>query len=263
MRDPLFRMALLLGLLSAVGPFAIDMYLPALPQVASDLGTTEAGAALTLTSYFIVFGFAQMIYGPMADAVGRKKPLVIGVAIFLVATVAASLAPTIGWLIAARALQGLGAATLMAVPRAEMTVEEASDQWFIDHFNSAGSRCRGDYKSCMEAWLRQFEAGRLRWFLYDEVVADPRSVLVRCAEHLGVDPGYFRDLPEDRLNARYNEGAGVPIRPSLHAYLARLYRPQILALQDYLKRDLSAWLDANDRAMEAAPRRWLDRFFGR
>ncbi|RDD71322.1 multidrug effflux MFS transporter [Paracoccus versutus] len=118
MRDPLFRMALLLGLLSAVGPFAIDMYLPALPQVASDLGTTEAGAALTLTSYFIVFGFAQMIYGPMADAVGRKKPLVIGVAIFLAATVAASLAPTIGWLIAARALQGLGAATLMAVPRA-------------------------------------------------------------------------------------------------------------------------------------------------
>ncbi|MDF3853923.1 multidrug effflux MFS transporter [Paracoccus sp. P2] len=118
MRDPLFRMALLLGLLSAVGPFAIDMYLPALPQVASDLGTTEAGAALTLTSYFIVFGFAQMIYGPMADAVGRKKPLVIGVAIFLAATVAASLAPTIGWLIAARAVQGLGAATLMAVPRA-------------------------------------------------------------------------------------------------------------------------------------------------
>ncbi|MDQ7262933.1 multidrug effflux MFS transporter [Paracoccus sp. PS-1] len=118
MRDPLFRMALLLGLLSAVGPFAIDMYLPALPQVASDLHTTEAGAALTLTSYFIVFGFAQMIYGPMADAVGRKKPLVIGVSIFLVATVAASLAPTIGWLIAARALQGLGAATLMAVPRA-------------------------------------------------------------------------------------------------------------------------------------------------
>ncbi|GLK64623.1 multidrug effflux MFS transporter [Paracoccus kondratievae] len=118
MRGPLFRMALILGLLSAVGPFAIDMYLPALPQVARDLGTSEAKAALTLTSYFIVFGIAQMIYGPMADAVGRKKPLVIGVAIFLVATVAASLAPTIGWLIAARALQGLGAATLMAVPRA-------------------------------------------------------------------------------------------------------------------------------------------------
>ncbi len=118
MRDPLFRMALLLGLLSAVGPFAIDMYLPALPEVASDLGTTEARAALTLTSYFIAFGIAQMVYGPMADAVGRKPPLVIGVAIFLVATVAASRAPSIQWLIAARAVQGFGAATLMAVPRA-------------------------------------------------------------------------------------------------------------------------------------------------
>ncbi|MGH8085087.1 MAG: multidrug effflux MFS transporter [Lysobacter sp.] len=118
MHAPLFRMALLLGLLSAVGPFAIDMYLPALPEVARDLATSEAGAALTLTSYFIVFGVAQMIYGPMADAIGRKKPLVLGVSIFLVATVAAALAPTIGWLIAARALQGLGAATLMVVPRA-------------------------------------------------------------------------------------------------------------------------------------------------
>lgn len=118
MRDPLFRMALLLGLLSAVGPFAIDMYLPALPEVARDLGTSEAGAALTLTAYFIVFGAAQMIYGPLSDAIGRKPPLMLGVAVFLFATIAAALAPDIGWLIAARAVQGLGAATLMAVPRA-------------------------------------------------------------------------------------------------------------------------------------------------
>ncbi len=118
MRDPLFRMALILGLLAAVGPFAVDMYLPALPQVARDLDTTETGAALTLTAYFVTFGIAQMIYGPMADAVGRKRPLVIGVVIFLVATVAAALAPSIGWLIAARAVQGLGSATLMVVPRA-------------------------------------------------------------------------------------------------------------------------------------------------
>ncbi|MGA0539951.1 multidrug effflux MFS transporter [Neotabrizicola sp. VNH66] len=118
MRDPLFRMALILGLLSAVGPFAIDMYLPALPQVAADLQTSEATAALTLTAYFIVFGIAQMIYGPMADAIGRKRPLVVGVVIFLIATVAASLAPDIGWLIVARGVQALGAATLMVVPRA-------------------------------------------------------------------------------------------------------------------------------------------------
>ena len=76
----------MLGLLSCVGPFAIDMYLPALPEVASDLKTTEAGAALTLTSYFIAFGIAQMLYGPMADAVGRKIPLMLGVSIFLAAS---------------------------------------------------------------------------------------------------------------------------------------------------------------------------------
>lgn len=118
MRDPLFRTALVLGVLSAVGPFAIDMYLPALPQVARDLATSEAHVALTLTAYFIVFGLAQMIYGPLADAIGRRKPMLIGIAIFLLASIAATLAPSIGWLIVARAFQGLGAAALMAVPRA-------------------------------------------------------------------------------------------------------------------------------------------------
>ncbi|MEO1960387.1 MAG: MFS transporter, partial [Paracoccus sp. (in: a-proteobacteria)] len=97
MRDPLFRMALVLGLLAAVGPFAVDMYLPALPQVARDLNTSETAAAMTLTAYFITFGIAQMVYGPMADALGRKMPIVIGTAIFLAATLAAILAPSIGW----------------------------------------------------------------------------------------------------------------------------------------------------------------------
>lgn len=118
MRDPLFRMAMILGLLSAVGPFTIDMYLPAMPQITADLGTTDAYARLTLTAYFIVFGVAQLFYGPMSDALGRRKPMMLGVSIFLLATIAASLAPDIWWLITARAAQGLGAATLMVVPRA-------------------------------------------------------------------------------------------------------------------------------------------------
>lgn len=118
MRDPLLRMALVLGLLAAVGPFAIDMYLPALPRVAEDLGTTETVVALTLAVYLLAFGLAQMVYGPMSDAMGRKRPMAIGVGIFALASIAAALAPSIGWLIAARAVQGFGAATLMVVPRA-------------------------------------------------------------------------------------------------------------------------------------------------
>lgn len=118
MPDQFSRLALVLGLLAAVGPFAIDMYLPALPQVAAELGTSESRVALTLAVYLLTFGLAQMIYGPMSDAMGRKRPMAIGVGIFAVAAVAAALAPSIGWLIAARAVQGLGAATLMVVPRA-------------------------------------------------------------------------------------------------------------------------------------------------
>lgn len=118
MSDPRIRLALLLGLLLAVGPFAIDMYLPAMPGIARDLGATEAATAMTLTAYFLAFGVAQMIWGPMADALGRKVPLVVGLTIFGAATLAAAAAPGIEALIAARAVQGLGAATLMAVPRA-------------------------------------------------------------------------------------------------------------------------------------------------
>lgn len=118
MRDQQLRMALILGLLSAVGPFAIDMYLPALPQVAEDLQVTEQQATLTLTAYFITFGIAQMIWGPMSDAVGRKPPILIGVSIFLLASIAATFAQSLEWLVAARALQAFGAATLMVVPRA-------------------------------------------------------------------------------------------------------------------------------------------------
>ncbi|EAQ04562.1 drug resistance transporter, Bcr/CflA family protein [Pseudooceanicola batsensis HTCC2597] len=112
------RLALILGLLSAVGPFAIDMYLPALPAIAADLGTTEAGVQLTLTAYFIAFGVAQLFYGPLADAAGRKLPLLLGLGIFAAGSVGAASAGTIEVLAAWRFVQGLGGAALMVVPRA-------------------------------------------------------------------------------------------------------------------------------------------------
>jgi len=116
--SPLFRTALVLGLLSAVGPFAIDMYLPALPRIAEDLGTTVAATQQTLTLYFIAFGVSQLVYGPMADQVGRKPPLYVGMAIFILGSIGCALAPTIGWLTGFRFLQGIGAAAVMVIPRA-------------------------------------------------------------------------------------------------------------------------------------------------
>ncbi|WP_417257320.1 multidrug effflux MFS transporter [Celeribacter sp.] len=115
---PLMRSAIVLGLLSAVGPFAIDMFLPALPAIAADLNATVASTQGTITFYFIAFGLTQMIYGPWSDQVGRKRPLYVGLSLFFVASVLAAMAPNINMLILARVGQGLGAASLMVVTRA-------------------------------------------------------------------------------------------------------------------------------------------------
>jgi DHA1 family bicyclomycin/chloramphenicol resistance-like MFS transporter len=118
MHSTLFRTALVLGLLSAIGPFSIDMYLPALPDIAEDLRTPESSVKLTMTLYFLAFGVSQFVWGPMADAYGRKLPLILGISIFAVATVACALAPSIEWLIVARFVQGIGGAAVGVVPRA-------------------------------------------------------------------------------------------------------------------------------------------------
>ena len=114
----MLRIALVIGLLAAVGPFAIDMYLPALPQVAADLGATVQATQFTLIAFFVAFGVSQLVYGPLSDQYGRKPPLYVGLAIYLVGTLGCALAPSIGLLVAARLVQGVGAATVMVVPRA-------------------------------------------------------------------------------------------------------------------------------------------------
>ena len=118
MSSSLLRPALVLGLLSCVGPFAIDMYLPAMPEIGAGLGTSVAAMQGTITAYFLAFGVAQLFYGPWADQAGRKAPLYAGLAVFLLGTLICALAPTIGWLTAGRFVQGLGGAAVMVVPRA-------------------------------------------------------------------------------------------------------------------------------------------------
>ncbi|MDJ1009494.1 MAG: multidrug effflux MFS transporter [Paracoccaceae bacterium] len=118
MLSPFVRTAVVLGLLAAVSPIAIDMYLPALPTIERDLGTTVAGTQATMTAYFIAFGLAQLFYGPMADRYGRKPPIYLGLSIFGAATIGCALAPDVETLIAFRVLQGLGGAAVMVVPRA-------------------------------------------------------------------------------------------------------------------------------------------------
>ncbi|WP_310568166.1 multidrug effflux MFS transporter [Hydrogenophaga sp.] len=112
------KMALVLGLLSAIGPFAIDMYLPALPDIGQSLGAEVGAVQLTLTAFFLSIGLGQLLYGPVSDMVGRKPPLYAGLALFTLASIGCALASDIHTLVALRFLQGLGAAAGMAIPRA-------------------------------------------------------------------------------------------------------------------------------------------------
>lgn len=110
--------AVVLGLLSAIGPFAIDMYLPALPAIGSSLGADIGAVQASLTVFFLALGAGQLVYGPVADMLGRKRPLYFGLTLFAVASVGCALAQDVHTLIAWRFVEGLGAAAGMAIPRA-------------------------------------------------------------------------------------------------------------------------------------------------
>ncbi|MBS0520283.1 MAG: multidrug effflux MFS transporter [Proteobacteria bacterium] len=112
------RYVIVLGLLIAVGPFAIDMYLPALPALARDLRIDAATAQVSLVAYLAAVGLGQLLSGPLSDMYGRKAPLYAGLAIFILGSIGCAFSPTIGALIACRALQGMGACFSMVIPRA-------------------------------------------------------------------------------------------------------------------------------------------------
>ena len=112
------RIVLLLGALSAFGPLAIDFYLPAFPTLALAFATDIEHVQLTLSAYFIGLAGGQLIYGPLADRFGRRKPLLFGVLLFSLASAICTLAGSLEWLIAARFLQALGGCAGMVISRA-------------------------------------------------------------------------------------------------------------------------------------------------
>lgn len=109
---------LVLGSLTAIGPFSIDMYLPGFPAIAKDLQTDISHVALSLTSYFIGISIGQLAYGPLLDRYGRKKPLVFGLLVYVVAAVGCGLAPTIHWLVGLRFVLAIGACVGIVAARA-------------------------------------------------------------------------------------------------------------------------------------------------
>ena len=113
------RLSLLfsLGLMTALTPFAIDMYLPSVPAIAADIGTTVELTQLSISVYLGVFAVAHLLLGPLSDVLGRRPTVLGGTGLFVLANLACILSPSLGWLLAARALQGLGgAAVAVTIP---------------------------------------------------------------------------------------------------------------------------------------------------
>ncbi|SDH67186.1 Bcr/CflA family multidrug efflux MFS transporter [Pseudomonas panipatensis] len=113
-----FSILLILGALSAFGPMAIDFYLPSLPALATAFGTDAEHVQLSLSAYFAGLAFGQLLYGPLADRFGRRPPLLLGVVIFTLASLACAYAPSLEWLIGARFVQALGGCAGMVIARA-------------------------------------------------------------------------------------------------------------------------------------------------
>lgn len=116
-RNKFFRI-LILGMLSAIGPFSIDMYLPGFPAIAADLHTTVAHVALSLSSFFIGISAGQLLYGPLLDRYGRKRPLYIGLSVYLLASIGCALCTSVDALIALRLVQAIGGCAGMVASRA-------------------------------------------------------------------------------------------------------------------------------------------------
>jgi len=113
-----FALVLLLGSLTALGPLAIDMYLPSLPAIAKNLHATPGEVGVTLATFFAGLGIGQLVCGPLSDRVGRRPPLIFGVALFLVGSALCAMAPNVWLLVLARFLQALGGSAGQVVARA-------------------------------------------------------------------------------------------------------------------------------------------------
>lgn len=112
------RMVLLLAMLTAFGPMSLDLYLPAFPSVAAGFDTDVSSVQLTMTTFLIGIAAGQILWGPTADRFGRRRPLIFGLGLYIVASLLITIAPSFWTLVALRVAQGLGGASGIVIGRA-------------------------------------------------------------------------------------------------------------------------------------------------
>lgn len=115
---PPARTVVVLGMLSMFGPLSLDLYLPALPELADDLNASASAAQLSITACLVGLAVGQLIAGPLSDRLGRRRPLIVGLVGFVLASVACALAPSVAILVLLRFIQGLAGAAGLVISRA-------------------------------------------------------------------------------------------------------------------------------------------------
>jgi MFS transporter, DHA1 family, multidrug resistance protein len=116
--QPAARTVVVLGMLSTFGPLSLDLYLPALPELADDLNASASAAQLSITACLVGLAVGQLVAGPLSDRLGRRRPLIVGLVGFVLASVACALAPSVGVLVVLRFIQGLAGAAGLVISRA-------------------------------------------------------------------------------------------------------------------------------------------------
>jgi DHA1 family bicyclomycin/chloramphenicol resistance-like MFS transporter len=113
-----YRFGIILGALTAMGPLAIDMYLPSFPTIAREFGSTTAAVEATAAAYFTGMAVGQSLYGPISDRLGRKLPLYAGLVLFVAASIGCAFAPSVPALLTLRFVQALGGCAQIVIARA-------------------------------------------------------------------------------------------------------------------------------------------------
>jgi DHA1 family bicyclomycin/chloramphenicol resistance-like MFS transporter len=139
---PLRPPIIILIAISAIGPAALNIFIPSMPGLVAAFDTDYATVQLTLTLYLFGLAIAQLVFGPLADRFGRRPVLLAGLGLYCLGSLLAALAPTIEALIAARVLQAIGGCVGLVVARAVVRDRRASVGCSMAHLAGArGSMC--------------------------------------------------------------------------------------------------------------------------
>ncbi|MGA2247661.1 MAG: multidrug effflux MFS transporter [Verrucomicrobiota bacterium] len=203
----------ILGALSTISPFAIDMYLPAFPQIAAALHTSTARISLSLSSYFAGLAAGQLFYGPLLDRFGRKPPLYAGLILFIAASVLCLCSRTVEWLMALRFVQALGGCAAqvaaLAMVRDFFPVKETAKIISLLILIISAS-------PLLAPSLGVYVAGQLGWqWVFIVLSAFVALMLAVCWWCL--PPGHQPD-----------RGVSLRLRPILHNYATVLKEPQFI-----------------------------------